>query len=269
MFPLYLLAAQANLGLARARQCENLLAMACWLGSKFPDQTTHVMMSQLHRLYGQLYALQGQHEKALHAFAEDVYCCSQEYGPYDVRTSLGFYNLGKVFETMKNEQASRANYALVTTTWLNAMIQVSLGMIPAERGATILADDHGQKQLPLGKLQLVEVSAPLFVNAVLLCSWVGHRQPFVLTVCSTLIDYDRTAALSLAMCMRQQYDAALYRSSICLPTLHQCAKGVTLPRMPRHQLLWHGHRLARKTGRAKHVLMPRTVNARIRGCARS
>lgn len=31
--------------------------------------------------------------------AEDVYYCSVEYGPEDVRTSLGYYNMAKVFST--------------------------------------------------------------------------------------------------------------------------------------------------------------------------
>lgn len=35
--------------------------------------------------------------EALAAFSEDVYYCSLEYGPEDVRTSLGYYNMGKVF----------------------------------------------------------------------------------------------------------------------------------------------------------------------------
>lgn len=40
--------------------------------------------------------MQSKHAEALHAFAEDVYYCSLEYGPEDVRTSLGYYNMGKV-----------------------------------------------------------------------------------------------------------------------------------------------------------------------------
>jgi hypothetical protein len=39
-----------------------------------------------------------RNDEALHAFAEDVYYCSLEYGPEDVRTSLGYYNLAKVFQ---------------------------------------------------------------------------------------------------------------------------------------------------------------------------
>lgn len=41
--------------------------------------------------------VQGKSMEALSAFSEDVYYCSLEYGPEDVRTSLGYYNMGKVF----------------------------------------------------------------------------------------------------------------------------------------------------------------------------
>jgi hypothetical protein len=157
MFPLYLLAAQANLGLRRGKQCEDLLGMACWLSTKMPEQTTNIMSSQLNRLYGQLYALQGRHTKALESFASDVFCCSQEYGPLDARTSLGFYNLGKVFEALSEKRKAQANYAVVVKIWLNALMQVVLAMPPIEASALLAADASGRPQLPLGTLQLIEV----------------------------------------------------------------------------------------------------------------
>eukprot|EP00879_Flechtneria_rotunda_P028107 GHRR01030185.1.p1 GENE.GHRR01030185.1~~GHRR01030185.1.p1 ORF type:complete len:248 (+),score=79.03 GHRR01030185.1:294-1037(+) len=58
LFPLYLLAAQANLGLRRAPQCGKCLALANMLAMKEPTLTTNIMRSQLSRLYGQLYAFQ-------------------------------------------------------------------------------------------------------------------------------------------------------------------------------------------------------------------
>jgi hypothetical protein len=102
LFPLYLLAAQANLGLRRSKQCEDFLALASWLAMKEPSLTTNIMKSQLSRLYGQLYAFQGRQAEALSAFAEDVYYCSLEYGPEDPRTSLGYYNLNKASEGPAN-----------------------------------------------------------------------------------------------------------------------------------------------------------------------
>ncbi len=46
--------------------------------------------------FQQCYAAQGRQPEALSAFAEDVYYCAHEYGPEDARTSLGYYNMGKV-----------------------------------------------------------------------------------------------------------------------------------------------------------------------------
>jgi tetratricopeptide (TPR) repeat protein len=162
MFPLYLLAAQANLGLRRGKPCEDLLGMACWLSSKMPEQTTNVMASQLQRLYGQLYALQGRHQKALEAFAVDVYCCSQEYGPLDARTSLGFYNLGKVFQACGEAEKAVANFAVVVNIWLNVLMQCVLAMPPADPAAQLAKDENGHPHVPLGTLQLVEVSSRIF-----------------------------------------------------------------------------------------------------------
>ena len=166
MFPLYLLAAQANLGLRRGKQCEDLLGMACWLSNKMPEQTTNVMTSQLNRLYGQLYALQGRHHKALEAFAADVFCCSQEYGPLDARTSLGFYNLGKVFQALAESGNAHANYSVVVNIWLNALMQVVLAMAPAESSALLGIDDAGRPKLPLGTLQLIEVRVASAINTL-------------------------------------------------------------------------------------------------------
>lgn len=78
MFPLFLLAAQANLGLKQADQCENFLGLASWLAVKETLDTTNIIRAQLSRLYGQLYALQGKHAQALQSFTEDVYYCSLE-----------------------------------------------------------------------------------------------------------------------------------------------------------------------------------------------
>lgn len=49
---------------------------------------------------------QGRAQDALHHFARDVYYCSLEYGPTDVRTSLGYFNLCKVRGAAESEAAS-------------------------------------------------------------------------------------------------------------------------------------------------------------------
>ncbi|KAG2442496.1 hypothetical protein HXX76_002582 [Chlamydomonas incerta] len=150
LFPLYLLAAQANLGLRRAKQCEDFLALASWLAMKEPGLTTSIMKSQLSRLYGQLYAFQSKHAEALHAFAEDVYYCSLEYGPEDVRTSLGYYNMGKVFQSSGELDKAASCNDQVVAIWATALNAVVLGLADGGGGAQPAA-------LPVGRLQLMEV----------------------------------------------------------------------------------------------------------------
>ena len=100
MFPLYLLAAEANLGLKRARECDDFLGLAGWLLLRHPEDETCGLRSQLARLLGQLKSMQGRYKEALEAFAEDAYYCSRQFGPEDVRTSLCYFSLGKVFAAM-------------------------------------------------------------------------------------------------------------------------------------------------------------------------
>mmetsp|Transcript_425 Transcript_425/g.577 ORF Transcript_425/g.577 Transcript_425/m.577 type:complete len:381 (-) Transcript_425:18-1160(-) len=156
LFPLYLLAAQANLGLKRAKQCEDFLGLSSWLALKEPEATTNVMRSQLSRLFGQLYALQGQHDEALQAFAEDVYYCAQEYGPEDVRTSLGYYNLSKVFQSRGQMAKSLAFNDMVMHIWSSALKALVLG-----EESAVQSKLGPNNNLPLGRSQLLEVVAML------------------------------------------------------------------------------------------------------------
>ena len=171
LFPLYLLAAQAHLGLKRPKPCEEFLGLASWLALKEPEAATHVMRSQLARLTGQLHALQGKREEALKAFADDVYHCSLEYGAEDVRTSLGYYNLAKVFHVLGSAEESMACSGLVVRIWLSALLQLVLNVdgsiaeslaARAEPGSA--AAGSGGKpaapmsEIPLGRAQLLEVA---------------------------------------------------------------------------------------------------------------
>ncbi|KAL6765932.1 subunit of axonemal inner dynein [Haematococcus lacustris] len=155
LFPLYLLAAQANLGLRRAKQCEDFLALASWLAMKEPGLTTNIMKSQLSRLYGQLYAFQGRQDEAVAAFAEDVYYCAVEYGPEDPRTTLGFYNMGKVHQNRGDTTKSLACTNMVVKVWSAVLCKVVLGMSVTQDG--LVAEQSAPAELPVGRLQLMEV----------------------------------------------------------------------------------------------------------------
>lgn len=59
LVPIYLIAIQANLGLGRTTQAEDLLGVAAWLLLQASsDEGTNSMRSELSRLFGQLYVLE-------------------------------------------------------------------------------------------------------------------------------------------------------------------------------------------------------------------
>ncbi|KAK9806717.1 hypothetical protein WJX72_000426 [[Myrmecia] bisecta] len=154
LFPLYLLAAQAQLGLKRGKPCEDFLGLASWLAFNNPAETNHVMRSQLNRLYGQLYAMQANHQESLRAFAEDVYHCALEYGPEDVRTSLGYYNLAKVFQALNETDKCLRCSDQVMAIWFAELQRVVLG---APGAVEPKGKGDAAPPLPLGKMQLLEV----------------------------------------------------------------------------------------------------------------
>lgn len=105
----------------RTKKCGEFLGMASWLAMREPHLTTNTMKSQLNRLYGQMYTAQQAHEAALQAFAKDVYYCSLEHGASEVRTSLGYYNLGKIFQSMGRLERAMACFGEVVAIWIAAL----------------------------------------------------------------------------------------------------------------------------------------------------
>ncbi|KAI8470923.1 MAG: subunit of axonemal inner dynein [Monoraphidium minutum] len=180
MFPLYLLAAQANLGLRRVQQCSDALRLAGLLALKEPGLTTGLMRSQLARLNGQLAALQGRAQAALSCFAEDVYYCSLEYGPRDVRTSLGYFNIGK------DPQGALACGDVVVAIWQAALAPLVLGAAGAAGGGGGAAGaPQAAAARPLGPLQAPGAAAALPVGPLP----VGPLQ--LLEVADLLLDVAR------------------------------------------------------------------------------
>lgn len=211
MFPLYLLAAQANLGLRRGPACEDFLALAAWLVLKEPALTTHVMRSQLSRLYGQLHAFQNKPPEALRSFAEDVYYCSLEYGAEDVRTSLGYYNLGKVLEGQGLVEQCMACNDQVVNIWGNVLKQVVLGsedqaLEKAEVGTTSGRQDV---ELPVGRLQLMEVVDMLQDILTFRCNTRGHEHEslgeveMILSLAYLYLGDQTQASTHLELCQKQ------------------------------------------------------------------
>lgn len=151
LFPLYLLAAQANMGLRRSRECEDFLGLAGWLLLKQPEETTYTLRSQLNRMFGQLHSMQNHHKEALQSFAEDAYYCSLEHGPEDVRTSQCYFNLGKVFLAMGERVSALACNGKVLAIWLCTLSNVVIGEKPSIPQLEVVPSE-----MPLTPVQLRE-----------------------------------------------------------------------------------------------------------------
>lgn len=139
LLPIYLLAAQANLGLGKDNACEDLLGLASHLSNskEARDLCSPLLLSQMNRLWGQLYTSRGRYIEALKAFAEDVYYSSQSHGPTDLRTSLGFYNLSKTFYALGDTTRSLSNQDQAVTILVDAMrANVSLEMNPSSSSSS-------------------------------------------------------------------------------------------------------------------------------------
>lgn len=99
MFPLYLLAAQANLGLKKLKASEDFLSLATHLAVQHSEETSHVMQSQLNRLYGQLYVMQNKPQDALQVRAEGGMqraCVARGASPDFLRMALAGVRRGPV-----------------------------------------------------------------------------------------------------------------------------------------------------------------------------
>lgn len=77
-------------------------------------------------------SLQNLPDASLKAFAEEVYYKSKEYGVYDVRTSIAFYNLSKVFYSMNQIDHALAFWDVVMRSWRTALEEVVLNIIPSK-----------------------------------------------------------------------------------------------------------------------------------------
>lgn len=134
---------QVNLGLSRPVQSEDLLGVGSWLLLQDKsDESKDLLRSEISQLFGQLsmlnvlinlfyvnitfdnaffyflisdmklatnidkhcgISMQKLVDPSLKAFSEEVYYKSKEFGIYDVRTSIAFYNLSHVFHHLVSQ----------------------------------------------------------------------------------------------------------------------------------------------------------------------
>ncbi|KNC55240.1 zinc finger protein [Thecamonas trahens ATCC 50062] len=116
LVPSYLLLGEASIGLDRFSAGERYLSLARWAVLKTPD-CPKIILAQLHRNFGLLYAAQGKHGEALKELAEDVYYSSSVFGPKHINATTGHFQMGNVFLQLNKQPAALAVFELVTSVW--------------------------------------------------------------------------------------------------------------------------------------------------------
>ncbi|KAJ3356693.1 Zinc finger MYND domain-containing protein 12 [Kappamyces sp. JEL0680] len=120
LVPSYLILGEASIGtsiwltagLKKYREAEDYLSLAKWaiLQSQSCNDT---LMAKLHRNFGQLYAAQDLHDKALYQLALDV-----RDGGLSAVTG-GYYQMGMIFQKKGRNDDASAFYDKVVSIWSN------------------------------------------------------------------------------------------------------------------------------------------------------
>ena len=140
LVPSYLLLAEANLGVSKFKLAEEFLTLANWNVLKNPN-CSNVVKSQLYRLFGKLYASQGNYSDALLQLAHDIYYSSLEAGPEHIDTAGGYYYLASVFLLQEKIEHALANFDKVIDIWYKFLI--NLRQHPQEK----ISDYLGEAQI--------------------------------------------------------------------------------------------------------------------------
>ncbi|KAG0573793.1 hypothetical protein KC19_VG209300 [Ceratodon purpureus] len=131
MVPCYLLAVKVNLGLNRPVQSEDLLGVGSWL--LLQDKSNEAkddLRSEISQLFGRLSMLNKLTGPSLKAYAEEIYYKAREFGIYDVRTSIAFYNISRVFRNEKQLYHALAFWDVVIHSWRVALEELIMGVKP-------------------------------------------------------------------------------------------------------------------------------------------
>ncbi|KAJ3307146.1 Zinc finger MYND domain-containing protein 12 [Kappamyces sp. JEL0829] len=118
LVPSYLILGEASIGLKKYREAEDYLSLAKWaiLQSQSCNDT---LMAKLHRNFGQLYAAQDLHDKALYQLALDVYHSSLATSTEDASVTGGYYQMGMIFQKKGRNDDASAFYDKVVSIWSN------------------------------------------------------------------------------------------------------------------------------------------------------
>lgn len=132
LVPAYLLLAQCHLGMRNFRPVQEFLGLANWSVLKTPECPNDTK-AQLERTFGKLCAAEGKYTEAAEHLAKDVYWTSLAFGPENVRTSVGYFNLACVFDAQHRVEAALALYDKVVDIWYKYLSAVRVAGEEADK----------------------------------------------------------------------------------------------------------------------------------------
>ncbi|NXO87285.1 ZMY12 protein, partial [Sitta europaea] len=109
---IYLLLAEASVGIRRLRQAAKYLSQAQWIILQTPDCSA-ALQSKLHRGLGLLSIAEGNLDQALYHLANDVYLATAEFGLNSVEVSGGYFNMANIFFQQNKMDAANSLYTEV------------------------------------------------------------------------------------------------------------------------------------------------------------
>ncbi|XP_053308296.1 zinc finger MYND domain-containing protein 12 [Spea bombifrons] len=147
LVPVYLVLAEANIGLGQLTLAEEYLSQAYWTVLKTSDCTSTVR-SKLHRNLGLLYSAKGEFEESLRHLSNDVYFASFESGPDSIYTSGGYFHMANIFFRQNKMDIADSLYTEVTDIWHRHLKRlVDLQVKASLRSGPVWFDDPDQESL--------------------------------------------------------------------------------------------------------------------------
>ncbi|XP_068096647.1 zinc finger MYND domain-containing protein 12 [Hyperolius riggenbachi] len=147
LVPVYLILAEANIGLGNLTQAEEYLSHAYWTVLKTLD-CSNLIRSKLHRNLGLLYSTKGEFEESLRHLSNDIYYASTVSGPSDISTSGGYFHMANVFFRQNKMDIADSLYSEVADIWhshLSSLVDVQIKS--SLRSGPVWFDDTNQEGL--------------------------------------------------------------------------------------------------------------------------
>ncbi|XP_072281963.1 zinc finger MYND domain-containing protein 12 [Pyxicephalus adspersus] len=147
LVPIYLILAEANIGLGNLTQAEEYLSHAYWTVLKTAD-CSNLIRSKLHRNLGLLYSAKGEFEESLSHLSNDIYFASTVSGPSDISTAGGYFHMANVFFRQNKMDIADSLYSEVMDIWhthLNRLVDIQIKS--SMRSGPVWFDDSDQEGL--------------------------------------------------------------------------------------------------------------------------